>query len=51
MHTMRILALFCICLDALQAAEHFDWKASYLLLHSKGIDKPLRFTRLANPQK
>jgi heat shock protein HslJ len=32
-------------LNALQAAERFEWKDPYLLLHSKGIEKPLRFTR------
>ncbi|HMJ61436.1 MAG TPA: META domain-containing protein [Bryobacteraceae bacterium] len=38
-------------LKALQAADRFEWKDPYLLLHSKGVEKPLRFTRLASPQK
>jgi heat shock protein HslJ len=33
-------------LDALQAAEHFEWKAPYLLIYCKGYEKPLRFTRM-----
>jgi heat shock protein HslJ len=33
-------------LNALQAAEHFEWKAPYLLIYCKGMDKPLRFTRM-----
>jgi heat shock protein HslJ len=32
-------------LKALQAAERFEWKDPYLLLHCKGFEKPLRFTR------
>ncbi len=32
-------------LNALQAAERFEWKDPYLLLHCKGLEKPLRFTR------
>ncbi len=32
-------------LKALQAAESFEWKDSHLLLHCRGFDKPLRFTR------
>ncbi len=32
-------------LNALQAAERFEWQAPYLLLHCKGLEKPLRFTR------
>jgi heat shock protein HslJ len=32
-------------LNALQAAEHFEWKDPYLLIYSNGLDKPLRFTR------
>lgn len=38
-------------LNALQAAERFEWKDPYLLLYSKGFEKPLRFTRLGGPQK
>ena len=38
-------------LNALQAVERFEWKGPYLLLHSKGLEKPLRFTRLDTPQK
>ena len=33
-------------LAALQAANHFERKAPYLLVYSKGWEKPLRFTRL-----
>ncbi len=33
-------------LDALQAAERFEWKAPYLLIYCKGLEKPLRFTRM-----
>ena len=32
-------------LEALQAAERFEWKAPYLLIYCKGTEKPLRFTR------
>ncbi len=32
-------------LKALQAAESFEWKEPYLLLHCKGLEKPLRFVR------
>lgn len=32
-------------LNALQATERFEWKDSSLLLHCKGLEKPLRFTR------
>ncbi len=32
-------------MSALQAAERFEWKDPYLLLHCKGLEKPLRFTR------
>ncbi|MDQ2841784.1 MAG: META domain-containing protein [Acidobacteriota bacterium] len=32
-------------LNALQAAERFDWKDPYLLLYVKILEKPLRFTR------
>ncbi len=38
-------------LNALQAAERFEWKGPYLLLHSKDVEKPLRFTRLVTPKK
>jgi heat shock protein HslJ len=37
-------------LEALQAAERFEWKAPYLLIYCKGFEKPLRFTRVA-PEK
>jgi heat shock protein HslJ len=32
-------------LDALQAAERYEWKDPYLLIYCKDIDKPLRFSR------
>jgi heat shock protein HslJ len=32
-------------LNALQAAERFEWKDPYLFLYRKGLEKPLRFTR------
>ena len=32
-------------LNALQAAERFEWKDPYLLVYCKGFEKPLRFTR------
>ena len=32
--------------DALQAAERFEWKEPYLLIYCKGFEKPLRFTRM-----
>jgi heat shock protein HslJ len=32
--------------EALQAAEHFEWKDPYLLIYCKGWEKPLRFQRL-----
>jgi len=35
-------------LNALQATERFEWKDPYLLLHCRGFEKPLRFTRIAN---
>jgi heat shock protein HslJ len=38
-------------LNALQAADRFEWKSPYLLLHSKDAKKPLRFMRLASPPK
>jgi hypothetical protein len=34
-------------MNALQAAERFEWKDPYLLIVCKGWEKPLRFTRLA----
>jgi heat shock protein HslJ len=34
-------------LEALQAAERFEWKDPYLLIYCKGLAKPLRFTRMA----
>jgi heat shock protein HslJ len=36
-------------LEALQAVERFEWKDPYLLMYCKGIDKPLRFTRIPAP--
>jgi heat shock protein HslJ len=33
-------------LEALQAAERFEWKDPYLLIYCKGLLKPLRFTRM-----
>jgi heat shock protein HslJ len=35
-------------LEALQAAERFEWKDPYLLVYCKGLDKPLRFARVAS---
>lgn len=35
-------------LKALQAAERFEQKGSYLLLYCKGLEKPLSFTRKAS---
>jgi hypothetical protein len=32
-------------LNALQAAERYEWKDPYLLIYASGMDKPLRFTR------
>lgn len=32
-------------LDALQAAERYEWKDPYLLIYCKDLDKPLRFSR------
>jgi heat shock protein HslJ len=32
-------------LNALQAAERYEWKDPNLLIFSNGLDKPLRFTR------
>jgi heat shock protein HslJ len=34
-------------LNSLQAAERFEWKDPHLLVHCKGFDKPLRFTRMS----
>ena len=34
-------------LEALQAAERFEWKDPYLLIDCQGFEKPLRFTRMA----
>ena len=33
-------------LGALQAAERFEWKDPYLLIYCKGLEKPLRFTKM-----
>jgi heat shock protein HslJ len=33
-------------LNALQAAERFEWKDPYLLIYCSGFEKPLRFTRM-----
>lgn len=37
-------------LEALQAAERFEWNDPYLMIYCKGFEKPLRFVRIA-PQK
>jgi heat shock protein HslJ len=37
-------------LDALQAAERFEWKDSHLLIYCKDCEKPLRFTRMQAPK-
>lgn len=34
-------------LNALQAAQRYEWKDPYLLIYCKDLDKPLRFTRAA----
>ena len=34
-------------LQALQAAERFEWKDPYLVIYCKGSEKPLRFTRIS----
>lgn len=34
-------------LQALQAAERFEWKDPYLLIYCKGFEKALRFTQMA----
>ena len=36
-------------LQALQSAERFEWKDPYLLIYSKGVEKPLRFSRKPAP--
>jgi heat shock protein HslJ len=36
-------------LTALQAADRMSVDGLYLLVHSKSLEKPLRFTRLQNP--
>jgi hypothetical protein len=36
--------------SALQAAERFEWKETYLLIYCKGFEKPLRFTRMQAPK-
>jgi heat shock protein HslJ len=33
-------------LDVLHAAERFEWKDPYLLIYCKGLEKPLRFTKM-----
>lgn len=33
-------------MQALQAAERFEWKDPYLLIHCKSLEQPLRFTRM-----
>jgi len=35
-------------LNALQAAERFEWKNGKLLIYCKGFEKPLRFTRASS---
>ena len=37
-------------LNALQAAERFEWKDRYLLIYCQGFEKPLRFTRAQAPK-
>ena len=37
-------------LQALQAAERFEWKDPHLLIYCKGFEKPLRFTRMTPPK-
>jgi heat shock protein HslJ len=37
-------------LDALPAAERFEWKDSHLLIYCKDCEKPLRFTRMQAPK-
>jgi heat shock protein HslJ len=34
-------------LEALQAAQRFEWKDPYLLIYCKGFEKPLQFTRIS----
>ena len=36
-------------LNALQAAERYEWKDPYLLIYCKDFEKPLRFTRTKEP--
>jgi heat shock protein HslJ len=36
-------------LNALQAAERYQWRDPSLLVYCKGFDKPLRFTRVSAP--
>ena len=40
-------------LAALQDAERYEWKSPNLLIYSKGVEKPLKFTRIlvAQPAK
>jgi heat shock protein HslJ len=35
-------------LEALQAAERFEWKDPYVLIYRKGLAKPLRFKRMSS---
>jgi heat shock protein HslJ len=37
-------------LNALQAAERFEWKDPELVVYCKGYEKPLRFTRASKPR-
>ena len=37
-------------LNALQAAERFEWKDPELVVYCKGYEKPLRFTRAMKPR-
>jgi heat shock protein HslJ len=37
-------------LEALQAADRFEWKDPYLLIDCKGFEKQLRFTRMTPPK-
>jgi heat shock protein HslJ len=36
--------------NALQAAERFEWKDPYLLIYCRGFEKPLRLTRTQAPK-
>jgi heat shock protein HslJ len=38
-------------LEALQAAERFEWKDPYLLIYCKGFEKPLQFTRISTEKR